>query len=52
MGMATRLNMWPGPFEQTFIPPSHGGPLEIRPSGFKKKKFENAESEWPWTKVN
>ena len=24
MGMAAILVMWPGPFEQTFIPPSHG----------------------------
>ena len=23
MGMATILVMWPGPFEQTFVPPSH-----------------------------
>ena len=23
MGMAAILVMWPGPFEQTFIPPSH-----------------------------
>ena len=27
MGMATILVMWPGPFEQTFIPPSHGGSI-------------------------
>ena len=24
MGMVAILVMWPGPFEQTFIPPSHG----------------------------
>ena len=24
MGMAVTLVMWPGPFEQTFVPPSHG----------------------------
>ena len=24
MDMAAILVMWPGPFEQTFIPPSHG----------------------------
>ena len=23
MGMAAILVMWPGPFEQTFVPPSH-----------------------------
>ena len=25
MGMAAILVMWPGPFEQTFVPPSQGG---------------------------
>ena len=25
MGMAAILVMWTGPFEQTFVPPSHGG---------------------------
>ena len=24
MDMAAILVMWPGPFEQTFVPPSHG----------------------------
>ena len=24
VGMAATLVMWPGPFEQTFVPPSHG----------------------------
>ena len=24
MGMAAILVMWPGPFEHTFVPPSHG----------------------------
>ena len=27
MGMAAILVMWPGPFQQIFIPPSHGGPI-------------------------
>ena len=27
MGMGAILVMWPGPFEQTFIPPSHGGSI-------------------------
>ena len=27
MGMAAFLVMWPGPFEQTFVPPSHGGSI-------------------------
>ena len=26
IGMADILVMWPGPFEQTFAPPSHRGP--------------------------
>ena len=25
MGMVAILVMWPGPFEQTFVPPSQGG---------------------------
>ena len=29
MGMTAILVMWPGPFEQTFIPPSYGDPYEI-----------------------
>ena len=28
MGMATILVMWPGPFEQTFVPPSHGDSIQ------------------------
>ena len=27
MDMAVILIMWPGPFEQTFVPPSHGGSI-------------------------
>ena len=27
MGVSAILVMWPGPFEQTFVPPSHGGPI-------------------------
>ena len=27
MGMAAILVMWPGPFEQTFVPQSHGGSI-------------------------
>ena len=27
MGMVAILVMWPGPFEQTFVPPSHGGSI-------------------------
>ena len=29
MGVPASLVMWPGPFEQTFVPPSHGGLYEI-----------------------
>ena len=27
MGVATIFIMWPGPFEQNFVPPSHGGSI-------------------------
>ena len=27
MGMVAILIMWPGLFEQTFVPPSHGGSI-------------------------
>ena len=27
MGIAAILVMWPGPFDQTFVPPSHGGSI-------------------------
>ena len=27
MGMAAILVIWPGSFEQTFVPPSHGGSI-------------------------
>ena len=40
MGMAAILVMWPGPFEQTFVPPSHGDPIwnlaSIGPVVFEK----------------
>ena len=26
-GVAASLITWPGPFEQTFVPPSHGGSI-------------------------
>ena len=29
MGMAAIFVMWPGPFEQTFVPPSIEAPYEI-----------------------
>ena len=56
MGMAAILVMWPGPFEQAFVPPSKEGSIwNLAPIGLavlKENKFENIESEWPWTKVN
>ena len=54
MGMAAILVMWPGPFEQTFIPPSHGGSIwnlaSIVQAVSKEKKFEyvvNLSDLWP-----
>ena len=44
MGMAAILVMWPGPFEQTFVPPSHGGSLwnlaSIGPVASEEKIFK------------
>ena len=51
MGMVAILVMWPGPFEQIFVPPSHGSLIwnsaSIGPVVSKEKKFENVEPEWP-----
>ena len=56
MDMAAILVMWHKPFVLTFIPLYHGGSTWnlalIALAVFKEKKFENVESEWPWTKVN
>ena len=45
MGVAAILVMWPGSFEQTFIPPSHGRSTwnlaSISLAVSKEKKFEN-----------
>ena len=45
MGMAAILVMWPAPFEQTSIPPSHGGSTwnltSIGQAVYKEQKFEN-----------
>ena len=45
MGMATTLDMWPGPFEQIFILPSNGGSTwNLASIGLvvsKEKKFEH-----------
>ena len=44
MGMADILVVWPGPFEQTFVPPSHGDPIwnlaSIGALVSEKKMFE------------
>ena len=47
MDMAAILVMWPGPFEQTFFPPSHGGSIwnlaSIDPVDSEEKMFENVD---------
>ena len=56
MGMAAILVMWHRPFEQTFIPLSHGGStwnlVSIGLEVSKEKTFENVNlmevNEWPW----
>ena len=55
MDMTAILDMWPGPFEQTFVPPSHGGSTcNLASVGLvvSKEKFENVEAKRLWTKVN
>ena len=48
MGMAAILVMWPGPFEQTFIPLSQGGSIwnlaSIGPMVSEEKTFENVDN--------
>ena len=47
MGMVASLVMWPGPFEQTFVPPSQGGSIWtlalIGSVVSEKKMFENVD---------
>ena len=47
MGTAAILVMWPGPFEQTFVPPSQRGSIwnltSIGPVVSEEKMFENAD---------
>ena len=47
MGMAAILVMWPGPFEQTFVPPSQGGSMwNLASIGLvvsEEKMFENLD---------
>ena len=47
MGMSAILVMWPGPFEQSFIPHPKEAPEEIwlnQPSGFRGEDVENVDS--------
>ena len=48
MGMVAILVMWPGPFEQTFVPPSQGGSIwnlaSIGPVVSEEKMFENVDN--------
>ena len=48
MGMAAILVMWPGPFEQTLIPPSQRGSIwnlaSISPVVSAEKMFENVDN--------
>ena len=56
--MAAISVMWHKPFVITFIPTPHGGSkwnlVSIGIGVSNEKKFENVESEWPWTwpKIN
>ena len=47
MGMAAILVMWPGPFEQLFVPPPQGGSTwnlaSIGPVISERKMFENVD---------
>ena len=47
MGMVAILVMWPGPFEKTFVPPSHGDSIwnlaSIGPVVSKEKMFKECE---------
>ena len=48
MGMVATLDMWPGPFEETFVPPSEGGSTWnlalIGPLVSEEKMFENVDT--------
>ena len=47
MGMAAILVMWPGPFEQTFVPPSQGGStwnLALIGLVVSEEMFENVDN--------
>ena len=55
MDMVAILIIWHKSFVCTFNPSSHEGATwneaSIGIAVSKEKKFENVESEWPWTKV-
>ena len=50
MDMEAILVMWPGPFKQTFIPPSHGGSIWnftlIGQAVSEEKMFKRVEDRW------
>ena len=56
MGMAAILVMWPGPFEQTFVPPSQGGSIwnlaSIGPVVSERKMFENVDNRQTHTHIH
>ena len=56
IGMAAILVMWPGPFEQTFVPPSQGGSISnlasISPVVSEEKMFENVDIQHTHTYTN
>ena len=53
MGMAAILVMWPGPFEQTFVPPSQESSIwnlaSIGPVVSEGKMFENVDIHTTYT---
>ena len=61
MGMVAILVMWPGPYMQTFVPPSHGGSTwnmtSIGPMVPEEKTFENintwhTDRQQPWHMIS
>ena len=56
MGMEAIQVVWHELLEQIFVPQSHGSSkwnlASIGLAVSKKKKFENIEPEWRWTKNN
>ena len=53
MGMVATLVMWPGPFEQTFVPPFHRSSIWnltlIGPAVSEEKVFKECERRTPTT---